>query len=277
MESLFRGTRMGLKFAPNISLMFKELTNLPDRYEEAGRRGFRAVECQFPYDSNIEDLVRAKYSAGVEQVLINSFQGKGHGDAGFACQPNRQEDFKKSIELTIRYAKALNCKKVHIMAGVSQQGVTAPEMESMYIYNLCYAAEKLQGAGIMGLIEPLCAQVRDDYFLKSYDKALEYVKKVNSRHLRIMLDVFHLQMLHGNLSTKISQLARFVGHVQISQAPKRTEPSAPGEIDYHYVLELLNELGYRDYIGLEYCPSGKTVDSMRFLKDWGYMPELNLE
>jgi len=262
---------MGLKFAANVSMMFKELSSLPDRYHEAARRGFVAVECQFPYDTPLEELVQAKQESGVEQVLINSFQGKSHGDIGFAVQPSKHDEFQKSLELTIRYAKALNCKKVHIMAGVPQQGVPLADTEALYIRNLCHAAAMFQKEGIMGLIEPLCPQVRSDYFLQSYDKAVEYVKKVNSRNIRLMLDIFHLQMLHGNLSTNISKLAKYVGHVQISQAPTREEPSAPGEIDYRYILNLLSELGYKDFIGLEYAPSKKTPESLRWLKDWDYM------
>lgn len=265
---------MGLKFAANVSMMFKELDNLPDRYTEAAKRGFTAVECQFPYDTPVEDIVRAKEAAGLEQVLINSFQGKSHGDIGFACQPNKQEDFRQSIEITIRYAKALNCKKVHIMAGVPQLGVATSDTEQLYIRNLCYAANEFQKEGIMGVIEPLCKQVRSDYYLQSYDKAIELVKKINSRNIRVMLDIFHLQMIHGNLTTYISQLARYVGHIQISQAPLRTEPSDVGEINYPYILDLLDELGYRDYIGLEYSPSGRTEDSLNWLKEWGYMPDV---
>jgi len=276
-ESLFVGSRMGLKFAANISMMFKELVQVPDRYLEAAKRGFTAVECQFPYDVPIEDMVRAKHEAGVEHVLINSYQGDNFGDVGLACHPSKHAEFKKSLELTIRYAKALNCKKVHIMAGALQPGFTLAEMEGAYIRNLCYAAEQFEKEGLMGVIEPLCKQVRETYFLQSYEKAVEYVRRINSRNIRILLDVFHLQMLHGNLSFNISSFARYVGHVQISQAPKRNEPSAPGEIDYQYVLDILEELGYRDYIGLEYTPSGRTADSLRFLKDWGYMPNVKTD
>ncbi|XP_003737517.1 putative hydroxypyruvate isomerase [Galendromus occidentalis] len=268
---------MGLKFAANISLMFKELANMTDRYGEAAWRGFAAVECQFPYDVPIEDMVRAKHDAGLEHVLINSFQGENYGDLGLACQPSKHAEFRKSLEISIRYAKALNCKKVHIMAGCPQAGYTSAETEAAYIKNLCYAASQFEKEGLMGLIEPLCKQTREDYFLQSYDKAVEYVRRINSRNIRIMLDVFHLQMLHGNLSANISSLARYVGHVQISQAPKRSEPGSPGEIDYLYVLDILDELGYRDYIGLEYVPSGRTEDSLKFLKDWGYMPDVKID
>lgn len=277
MESLFTGTRMVLKFAPNISTMFKELANLPDRYMECASRGFTAVECQFPYDSPIEDLIAAKHDAGIDHVLINSFQGKGHGDIGFACRPSMYNEFKQSLELSIRYAKALNCKKIHIMAGARQPGYSFAESEAAYLKSLCYAGEQLEKEGLMGLIEPLCPQVRQDYFLQSYEKAFEYVKRINSHHIRLMLDVYHLQMLHGNLTANIATMARYVGHVQISQAPKRTEPSAPGEIEYRYVLELLEELGYRDYVGLEYVPSGRTKDSLHFLRDWGYMHDVKTD
>ncbi|KAM7287196.1 phospholipase A1 member A [Ixodes scapularis] len=113
--------------------------------------------------------------------------------------------------------------------------------------------------------------MKTGYFLDSYEKGAKYVAEINHKNMRLLLDVFHMQMLSGNLTNTIREIFPLVGHVQVSQAPNRQEPSAPGEINYRYIFELIEELGYRDWIGLEYFPSGSTADSITWIKDYGYV------
>lgn len=153
------------------------------------------------------------------------------------------------------------------MAGVMSKD-RDKAMEETYIKNLQKAAEMLEKENIIGVIEPLCKQVKPNYFLDSYKEGARFVAQVNHSNMRLLLDVFHLQMLSGNLTNTIRELFPLVGHIQISQAPSRCEPSAPGEINYPYILNLIDELGYADWIGLEYFPSGSALDSIRWITDY---------
>lgn len=255
---------MPLKFAANLSTMFTEHASLLDRYQAAKSIGFTAVECQFPYNYTDVELAKVKQEVGVEQVLINSFPG-GAGEMGFAAKPHYEGEFRSSLDLTIKYAKALNCPRIHIMAGLRPKMLVDVEMEATYIDNLLYAAEILAKENIIGVIEPIAPAVSELYFLQSFKKAIEYIKKVNHPNIKLLLDIFHLQKITGNLTEHIKEFLPYTGHVQISQVPDRNQIDASGEIDYSYILSLLEKYQYTDWIGLEYKPTGPTTDSLNWL------------
>ncbi|KAH8035260.1 hypothetical protein HPB51_004501 [Rhipicephalus microplus] len=158
---------------------------------------------------------------------------------------------------------------IHIMAGITGTERSSI-MEETYLANLTKAAGLLEKEGIVGVIEPLCKQVKPGYFLNSYEQAARYVTQLNHKNLRLLLDVFHLQMSSGDLTNTIASVYPLVGHIQVSQAPRRDELNAPGEINYKYILHLLEELSYDDWIGLEYTPSGQSGDGISWIKDYGY-------
>lgn len=262
-------SKMPLKFAANISTMFAQ-TPLLTRYRLAQSHGFKAVECQFPYDVGIDNIRSEKETCGLEQVLINSYPGDlPKGELGFAAKPGCESEFLSSLETSIKYAKALDCKKIHIMAGITGTERNSI-MEETYLTNLTKAAGLLEKEGIVGVIEPLCKEVKPGYFLNNYEQAARYVTQLNHKNLRLLLDVFHLQMSSGNLTNTIASVYPLVGHIQVSQAPRRDELNAPGEINYKYILHLFEELGYDDWIGLEYTPSGQSGDGISWIKDYGY-------
>lgn len=248
--------------------MFTESGCLAERYEAAKQCGFKAVECQFPYSSDPEILAAARKASGLTHVLINSYPGDmTKGEFGFACLPGQESAFKKSIETSLVYAKALNCRKIHVVAGPLEEHDDFETFEETYLKNLEYVAEIFKEAKILGLIEPLCPAVRKTYFLSSFEKAIEYVKKIDSDSLRILLDVYHLQMLSNSVSRGIREAFPYAGHVQISQAPGRQEPNFPGCINYKEVFQDLEIYGYKDYIGLEYFPSETTKSSLNWIKE----------
>jgi len=258
---------MPLNFCANLSFMFTECDNLLERYKLAETAGFKNVECAFPYDHSIEAVVEAKKNANVNHILLNVYPGDC---LGFAALPGRQEEFKESLDKAIQYAKALECNKIHIMSGKTLFGIVDVAMHDVYKDNLQYAATVLEEHQIIGLIEPICHFALPNYYMNSFAKALQLIQDINSNFLKLQLDIFHLQMLEGNLSNRIKELLPFTGHIQISQAPNRFEPSAEGEINYQYILRLLEELNYEGFIGLEYKPKTSSTDSLTWITNWGY-------
>ncbi|XP_067003135.1 putative hydroxypyruvate isomerase [Anabrus simplex] len=260
---------MPLKFCANLSFMFQETKCLLERYDLAKRAGFRAVECAFPYDYSVEDVKTTKEKAGVEQILINVFVGDvTKGELGFAAVPGKEAEFKKSLNLAVAYAKALNCSRIHIMSG-RVENITR-ECDQAYENNMRYAADLLSKENIVGLIEPINPYSVPKYFMNSYDKGLELVKKINSPNLKLMMDLFHLQHLRGNLTNNITDLLPYVGHIQIAQVPHRNEPNTPGEVNYPYLFSVLEKLGYDGWIGLEYKPASDTVTGLKWVEEYGY-------
>ncbi|XP_005090132.1 putative hydroxypyruvate isomerase [Aplysia californica] len=268
-------SKMPLKFAANISMMFLELPSLEARYSAAKKAGFQYVELTFPYGESVDSLRAAREASGLEQVLINAFPGDlSAGDLGLAAQPDRVQEFREKLELSISYATGLQCKRMHIMAGRIPAGADdglKEKMMSTYLDNIKYAADRLQKEGILALIEPVNNRISvPGYFLSNPHKGLEIVKQVNHPNLKLQFDIFHVQIMDGNLTKNIEAFLPYIGHIQIAQVPDRGEPDETGEINYPYVFSVLERVGYEGYIGLEYKPKGKTEDGLKWLRSLGY-------
>ncbi|XP_015114299.1 putative hydroxypyruvate isomerase isoform X1 [Diachasma alloeum] len=260
---------MSLKFASNLSFMFTECPSIVGRYQLAKDAGFQAVESGFPFGYSVQQVTQAKEAAQVDQVLINVFTGDvSKGELGFAAVPGKEEEFRNSIQLTIDYAKALKCSKIHVMAGIVEN--VSPINDTVYESNLRYAVDKFEKEGIVGLIEPINGYSVPNYYMNCYDKGLALVKKINSPHLKLMFDIFHLQHLKGNVTNMIKENFHHLGHVQIAQVPDRNEPDTSGELDYRYILSALEQLGYTGHIGLEYKPKTKAAEGLKWIHNFGY-------
>ncbi|CAL8114208.1 unnamed protein product [Orchesella dallaii] len=258
-----------LKFCANISMMFLEHESLLQRYDSAKRFGFKGVELWFPYDIPLKEIVQKREEVGVEQILINSYPGDSKlGECGLGALPGREEDFQKAMQLTLKYAEALGCKRIHIMSGKLAPAKLAGDQQACLqtlTKNLKSLLPELEKRGITGLIEPINNQTVPGYILNSYDLAISIVESIGSPNIRLMMDFFHLQQIHGNLSKRIEQSLPYTGHIQIAQVPARNEPDSQGEIDFQYVLSLLVKYNYEGWIGLEYKPLSDTETGLEWL------------
>lgn len=250
--------------------MFTEVPNILERYALAKQAGFKYVECAFPSGIPIDEMQKARENANVEQILVNLYSAdpsKAHFK-GLAAIVGQEDAFKDSVELTIECAKSLNCKRIHITAGVVE-GATGLNDET-YEKNVLYAISKFQKQGIIGLIEPINNITVPNYYMNDFRKGLNLVKKINSPHLKLQLDIFHLQHVSGNITRNIKELLPYVGHIQIAQVPDRHEPDTVGELNYEYILSLLEKEGYNGYIGLEYTPKTTSVEGLKWVQKFGY-------
>ncbi|CAG9793266.1 unnamed protein product [Diatraea saccharalis] len=258
-----------MKFCANLSFMFSEAPSILERYSLAKDAGFKAVETGFPFGHSLEQVKQAKENSGVDQVLINLLTGDvTKGEVGVTAVPGKEDEFRANLNTTIDYAKAVNAKKIHIMAG-KLDNVTVNNWVT-YEDNLKYAANKLKEDNILGVIEPINQHSVPKYFLSDYRKAIEIIQRINSPNLKLMLDIFHLQQICGDISHNIKSFMPYVGHIQIAQVPNRNEPDTPGEINYEYVLKQLDNHGYNDWIGLEYKPANNSKDGLKWIKKFGY-------
>lgn len=264
----------GLQFCANLSWLFTELPSLSQRIYAAAAAGFRAVEAAWPYEEDLEELKTAREATGVELVLINTPPGNLRGgDLGLGAVPGREQEFRQGLERAIEYAQALHCKRIHLMAGRVPQGSSradmGKDMESIFIQNLEYAADLLSKRGIMGLIEPINTRITDPtYFLDSPHQAAAILKRVGKPNLMLQMDVFHWQIMDGNLTQNIMNYFPLIGHIQVAQVPERNEPDTPGEINYSYLWSVLERQHYHGFVGCEYRPAGGTAEGLGWLKDY---------
>ncbi|KAK3089056.1 hypothetical protein FSP39_000476 [Pinctada imbricata] len=248
---------MKLKFSANLSMMFTEKPSYCERYKAAKDAGFKYVEFGFAYHELIQSLKDTKEAAGVEQVLINAWPGDlSKGEIGIAALKEKQKEFDEKLETTIEYAKALNCKRVHVMAGL-KNGSSEEEMKKTYVDNLRKVAARFEKEDIIGLIEPINSRITiPKYYLTDIHEAVNIVRSINSPNLKLQFDAFHIQIMDGNLTENLKKYLPYIGHIQVAQVPDRGEPDDKGEINFRYLFKLLEELNYNGFVGLEYKPRG---------------------
>ncbi len=252
-----------LRFAANLTMMYGEYP-FPERFGAAARDGFKAVEYLFPYEYRPQDLAIWLQEPNLQQVLINAPPGDwAAGERGLAALPGREEDFRASMHAALAYARALECPQVHVMAGLRPTGVERSAMRRTFVGNLAWAAEA--AGDITLLIEPINTRDMPGYFLNRQDEAHAIVEEVGSPALKVQMDLYHCQIVEGDVSMKLRKYVASVGHIQIAGVPDRHEPDR-GELDYGYLLGLLGELGYSGWVGCEYRPRAGTSEGLGWLK-----------
>ncbi len=252
------------QFAANLSMMYTEVDFL-ERFAAAAADGFRAVEYLFPYAFDRTELARRLKDNRLRQVLFNGPPGDwDRGERGLACLGARTAEFRRGVlDQAFVYAEALNCPRVHLMAGLVPEGADRAALRATYIDNLAWAAEQARGHGIDILIEPINTRDVPGYFLNRQDHAHEIVREIGAPNLKVQMDLYHCQIVEGDVAMKIrkyladpAQRGR-VGHFQIAGVPDRNEPDR-GELHHPYLFALLDELGWDGYVGCEYRPKAGT-------------------
>jgi hydroxypyruvate isomerase len=244
-----------LKFAANLSMLYQEMPFL-DRFEAAARDGFRGVEYLFPYAFDPGDIAERLRRFDLQQVLFNAPPGSwDNGERGLACLADREEEFRASMHEALRYAQALQCRQVHVMAGLVPDGATRDGLRAGYASRLRWAATEAAKRSVDVLIEPINPRDMPGYFLNRQEQAHEIAAEAGLGNFKVQMDLYHCQIVEGDLAMKIRRYipGGRVGHVQIASVPDRNEPDR-GEVDYGYVFEQLEAAGYDGWIGCEYRP-----------------------
>ncbi len=253
------------KFAANLSMLYTEHAFL-DRFAAAAADGFKAVEYLFPYEHPATELAARLKDSGLQQVLFNAPPGDwASGERGTACLPGREAEFRAGVARAIDYARALGCPRIHLMAGLAPEGSDRATLCKTYLANVTWAAA--QASDIDFLIEPINTRDIPRFFLNRQDHAHEIVTEVGARNLKVQMDLYHCQIVEGDLAKKIELYLPTgrVGHLQIAGVPERQEPDT-GEINHPYLFELIDRLGWDGWIGCEYRPKGKTSAGLGWMK-----------
>lgn len=246
-----------LKFAANLTMMFNEVPFL-ERFDAAAKAGFKGVEYLFPYDFEPAVLKAALDKNQLTQVLFNMPPGDwAQGDRGLACLYDRVAAFQEGVHESIRYANVLQCKQIHAMAGLVPPDKNVLECEQTYIKNIQYAADHCAAHDLRVLIEPINTRDMPCYFLTTQKQAEALLVKINRPNVFIQLDLYHCQIMEGDLMKTIERLSDKFCHIQIASVPERHEPDQ-GEVNYAWIFKKLAECQYQGWIGCEYRPEGNT-------------------
>lgn len=257
------------KFAANLSFLFADAP-FPERFRRAAEAGFLGVEYLFPYDYPAAAIAGWLREYELEQVLFNLPPGDwASGDRGLACLPGRHAEFAESVERARDYAMVLDCERVHCMAGLRPEGVDETTLEANFIANVRYAADRLATIGVSVMIEPINSRIdMHGYWLDDLDKALRLLAAIDRSNVRLQFDVYHAQIMAGDIARRLEDNFGRIGHVQIADNPGRHEPGT-GEIHYPFLFGLLDRLGYQGWVGCEYKPLAGTEAGLAWLRDLG--------
>jgi len=249
------------RLCANIGFLFPEMPFL-DRFEAAARAGFTAVEFASPYEYPVAELRARLQANGLSLVLINSPAGnRAAGERGFACLPGRTDVFRDGIGQALDAAAALDCKLIHVMAGVPPAGLAYETALALYAVNLAWAAEKAKAAGIGLVIEPLNPRDAPGYLLNTQEQGAAIVAAIGRDRIGLQFDVYHCQTAQGDVTTRLEKLMPFIAHMQLADVPGRHEPGT-GEIGWEFLFRRIDELGYQGWLGCEYAPVGDTVEGL---------------
>lgn len=269
------------RFAANLSMLYNEHPFL-DRFAAAAADGFQAVEYLFPYDFTAPELAQRLADHGLQQVLFNAPPGDWNaGERGLACLPGRQAEFRAGLQRALDYAHTLACPRIHVMAGLVPAGADRAVLQRTYEDNLAWAAQQAQAAGRTLLIEPINTRDIPGFFLNRQDEAHRIVQAIGSPHLKVQMDLYHCQIMEGDVAMKLRQYLPTgrVGHIQIAGVPQRHEPDL-GELHHPYLFEVIDELsatlgksGWDGWVGCEYRPArgtapGATSQGLGWLRAW---------
>lgn len=261
-----------LKFSANLGMLFPELSFL-DRISAAADAGFSAVEFPFPYDIPAEKIAQRCQQAGQKVVLFNLPPGNlSAGDRGFACDPRRREQFRKSLIPALHYAQVLGCSQLNCLAGMAPRSggvsaVTVEAMESALIENLKFAADALAHQNLKLLTEPINTQDMPGFYLNRSAHALRVIGAVGRGNLKLQYDIYHMQLMEGELASSIGAHIGQIGHFQIADAPGRHEPGT-GTINYSQLFRLIEKLNFQGWIGCEYHPLHGTQAGLAWMEKY---------
>ncbi len=253
------------RFCANLSLLFTEHPFV-ERWAAAARAGFRGVECHFPYAEPAAVLAEELRRNGLEQVLFNLPPGDwAAGERGIACLPDRVAEFEDGVGRAIAYARALDCRRINCLAGIAPAGAERAELLAVMEGNLRFAARALAREGIELLVEPINDRDMPGFLLNRSADTLALIERVGEANVKLQYDVYHMQIMEGDLARTLQRDLPRIAHVQIADNPGRHEPGS-GEINYPFLFDWLDRIGYTGWVSAEYIPAGETTAGL------GWMP-----
>jgi hydroxypyruvate isomerase len=253
------------RFSANLGFLFTDLPFL-DRFAAAAKAGFKGVEYMSPYEHDPEEIARRLADHELTQALFNLPAGDwGAGERGLAILPGREDEFRDGLKRALDYAAALGCERLNCLAGIAPAHADPRVLGGTFRKNLAFAAETAGRRGVKLLIEPINDRDMPGFYLNRTDEALALIDLVTSNNLYLQADIYHMQIMEGDLARRLQAAAARIAHIQIADNPGRHEPGT-GEINYPFLFSLIDRMGYEGWVGCEYRPLTTTEAGLGWMK-----------
>jgi hydroxypyruvate isomerase len=255
------------KFAANLTMLFNEVDFI-DRFKAASNAGFTGVEYLFPYAYPKEQLADLLGQNGLTQILHNLPAGDwANGERGIAVLPNRIGEFQDGVGKAIEYAKALGCTQVNVLAGIEPAGVDFDKLRETFVSNIRFAGQQLKTHGIKLFVEAINTFDIPGFYVTGTQQTLDLIDSAGSDNIFVQYDIYHMQRMEGEISATIKKNLSRIAHIQLADNPARNEPGT-GEINYTFLFDYIDKLGYDGWIGCEYKPATNTADGLSWVKPY---------
>ncbi|MBV8849601.1 MAG: hydroxypyruvate isomerase family protein [Methylobacteriaceae bacterium] len=246
------------RFAANVTWLFTEYEFL-DRFDAAADCGFRAVEVLFPYDHPAEAIAERLERNHLTMALINAPPGNNADERGVAALAGRGSDFREGIARAAHYAEITGAPRVHVLAGLAASHDN--HAAATYRGSIAFAADYFAPRKIDVMIEPINGRDIPGYFLQDFKTAIRLIEELTRPNLKLQFDLYHRQILHGDVAVALRHLMPLIGHIQIASVPGRNEPDGE-ELNFSFLFDEIDRLGYQGFVGCEYCPRGDTREGL---------------
>jgi len=255
------------KFAANLTMLYNEVDFL-ERFKAASEAGFKGVEFLFPYAYPKEQLREQLDQHGLSQILHNLPAGDwAKGERGIAIFPERIGEFQDGVGQAIEYAKALGCKQLNCLAGIAPAGSDPDILRETFVANLRFASQQLEAQGIKLLVEAINTFDIPGFYLSRTQQTLDLIETCGCDNIYYQYDIYHMQRMEGELAATIKNNLPRIAHMQLADNPGRNEPGS-GEINYPYLFDFIDALGYEGWIGCEYKPAATTSAGLSWLRPY---------
>ncbi|NCF35369.1 MAG: TIM barrel protein [Gammaproteobacteria bacterium] len=252
------------RFSANISTLFREFPLL-ERIGQAAAAGFDAIEVQFPYNEDPEQFKAELELHRLPLVLMNFPVGDlMQGGQGLAAVPGRETEFDAALTEARKFAEILKPEAMNLLAGRPDSTQDSLLCDAAFRTSLRKAFALTSQLGIRLLTEPVNTIDLPGFYLCGSQQALDLIATMPDIELLLQYDLYHMQMMEADLMKRLPAIIEWIGHIQFSDVPGRTEPGR-GSIDFAACFDLIDRLGYSGYVGAEYFPSVNTESSLDWL------------
>lgn len=221
--------------------------------------GYRHVELTGEFNKWSEDDWRRIFAR--MQTLKLSVDATSGIRQGFA-DPAGGDIFIAELKAMLPVVKRLGCGQIILLSGKRVDGAANGAQHAASIEALKHAADMLDEAGVVGVIEPIDTLENPTIYLDGVTEAFEIVRAVGSANVKVLYDLYHEQRGHGNLIEKLEKNIDAVGLIHVADVPGRHEPGT-GEINYGNIYRRLVQLNYKGGIAMEFYPTGDVVETLR--------------
>ena len=253
-----------LNFTANLSLLFTEVEFI-DRFKVAKKKGFNAVEIQFPYSLSAEVLKNTLEQQQLKLVLFNvDADDLLQGGEGLACVPEKRDQFRQAVAQALEYARLLKPEAINVLPGRCFNEQRKQDYLKTFQENLIFAVDAFAPLGIKTVFEAVNSRDMPGFIIDNGLQMLDMLGRLNQPKLFMQYDIYHAQMMGDKPDEFIARHADKIGHIQFADCPGRGQPGT-GQIDFERVFSAIEQSAYSGWVGAEYKPVGSTSESLGWL------------